>query len=374
MRFTITREALIRPLQRVVGAVEKRHSQPILANILTVVKNQRLLLTGTDLEIEMVARAPLESRAESGMATIPGKKWLDICRALPEQAEITVSLNENKVLVQSGKSRYALTSLPAENFPRVEEGVGDVELSVSQSALKQLLDFTSFAMAHQDVRYYLNGVYLIFSGIDLRVVATDGHRLATMALPLLRTQVPQPISVILPRKAVQEMQRLFAEEAEEIGLVIGSNHLRVVNTQTSFITKLVEGRFPDYRRVFPRAGEGNIWEVSRESLKQALVRVSALLSDRYRGIHLQLATGVLKIVATTPENDQVEDEVEVQYTGPAMEIGMNAGYLLEYLNIVTSSHVRATVKDPDSVVLFETAGERAIVQGQQVYVVMPMRL
>lgn len=373
MQFTILRETLIKPLQRVVGAVEKKQAQPLLANVLVNVKNQLLSLTGTDLEIEMITRVPLEAPSEAGMTTIPGKKWLDICKALPEHAMMTVSLQENKVLVQSGRSRFTLSCLSADNFPRIEESMGEVELSVSHESLKTLLDFTSFAMAHQDVRYYLNGVYMIFSPQDLRLVATDGHRLATMSLPI-RSHLSQPISLILPRKAVQELQRLLAEEADEIGMVIGKNHLRAVTTQTSFITKLVEGRFPDYRRVLPKAGEGNILEVSREQLKQALLRVSALFSDRFRGIYLQLSSKMLRIVATTPENDQVEDEIEGHYEGPEMEIAMNASYLLEYVNIITAPLIRATFTHPDHVILFEAAGETGLAQGQQAYVVMPMRL
>lgn len=373
MQFTISRDALIRPLQRVVGAVEKRQTLPILANILVTVKNQLLSLTGTDLEMEMIARVPLSEPAVAGTTTIPGKKWLDICKALPDNATITIELTDNKVLVRSGRSRYTLACLPSENFPRVEESIGDVELSVPQTVLRQLLDFTCFAMAHQDVRYYLNGVYMIFSAQDLRLVATDGHRLATMSLPI-RSHLTQSIAVILPRKAVQEMQRLFAEGEMEIGIVIGKNHLRAVTTQTSFITKLVEGKFPDYHRVLPKAGEGAAMIVSREQLKQALLRVSALFSDRYRGVSLQLSENTLRIIASTPENDQVEDEIEVSYTGPSMDVGMNSSYLIEYLNIIQSSSVKATMIDPDRVILFEAVGETPVVLGQQAYVVMPMRL
>lgn len=372
MEFTISKEALIRPLQRVVGAVEKRQTLPILANVLVSVKNQLLSLTGTDLEMEMIARVPLEAPSQSGITTLPGKKWLEICKALPEKANLSVELSEQKVVVRSGRSRYTLACLPPENFPRVEESLGDVELSVSQTVLRQLLDFTSFAMAHQDVRYYLNGVYMIFSANELRLVATDGHRLATMSLPI-RCGLTQTISVILPRKAVQEMQRLFAEGEVEIGLVIGKNHLRAITTHTSFITKLVEGKFPDYRRVLPKAGEGTHMEVSREQLRQALLRVSALFSDRYRGVSLQFLPNTLRIVASTPENDQVEDEIEINYSGPSMEIGVNSSYLIEYLNIISSPSVRATLVGPDRVILFEPV-DSANTEGQQAYVVMPMRL
>lgn len=376
MQFTILREALIKPLQRVVGAVERKQAQPILANVLVSVKNQLLSLTGTDLEMEMITRVSLQVPSEPGATTIPGKKWLDICKALPEQAMITVSVAENKVFVQSGKSRFILTCLFADNFPRIEESVGDVEFSVPHGTLKKLLDFTSFAMAHQDVRYYLNGVYMIFSSQELRVVATDGHRLATISLPI-RSHLSQPISVILPRKAVQELQRVLAEEEDddEIAMVIGKNHLRAVTTQTSFITKLVDGRFPDYRRVLPKTGEGNILEISREQLKQALLRVSALFSDRFRGVHLQFFSKMLRIVASTPEGDQVQDEIEGHYQGPEeMKIGLNASYLLEYLNIITAPQVRVTFTHPDHVILFEATEGSGTVQEQQAYVIMPMRL
>lgn len=373
MEFTLSREMLIRPLQRVVGAVDKRQVTPILANILVTVKNQLLSLTGTDLEMEMIARIPLSTASESGSTTIPGKKWLEICKALPEGADISIKCQDNKVTVRSGRSRYSLSCLSAENFPRVEESAGDVELSVPQAVLRQLLDFTGFAMAQQDVRYYLNGVCMLFSSNDLRLVATDGHRLATMSLPI-RTHLTQPISIILPRKAVQEMQRLFAEGEAEIGLVIGKNHLRAVTTQTSFITKLIEGKFPDYRRVFPAPNEGASMIVSREVLKQALLRVSALFSDRYRGVHLQLSSQKLRIVASTAENDQVEDEIEVAYQGPEMNIGMNSSYLIEYLNIIASPFVKGVMIGADRVMMFEAADEQGVTQGQQSYIVMPMRL
>lgn len=373
MQFTIEREALIKPLQRVAGAVEKRQFLPILANILVVVKHQLLSITGTDSEIEMIARIPLSHPAQPGATTISCKKIMDICKALPEHATISFELNDEKVLVKSGRSRYALASLPAENFPRVEESLGDIELSVSQVVLRQLLDLTSFSMAHQDVRYYLNGVCLIFSPQDVRLVATDGHRLATMALPI-RSHLTQTLSVILPRKAVLEMQRLFVEGEEEIGLVLGKNHLRAVTTHSSFITKLVGGKFPDYLRVLP-SSKGYQMEVSREQFRQALLRVSALFSDKYRGVGLQFSPNLLKIVAVTTDKDEVEDEIEISYDGPVIEIGFNASYLIEYLNIVKSDRIRASFTDPDHVVLFEALSEvQSPHIGQHSYVVMPMRL
>jgi len=369
MQFTIHREALLKPLQRVAGAVERRQTLPILSNILVTVKSQLLSLTGTDLEIEMIARIPLMQPAQPGAITIPGKKLIDICKALPEQAQISFEMDHNKVVVRSGRSRYSLACLEAENFPKVEESPGDVELSVRQSVLRQLLDVTCFAMAQQDVRYYLNGVLMAFNHEEVRMVATDGHRLATQAHSM-RSHLTQPLNVIVPRKAVLEMQRLFAEGDEEIGLVIGKNHLRAVMTHSSFITKLIEGKFPDYQRVLPQSAPHQ-FEVSRELLKQALLRVSALFTDKYRGVGLQFTTNLLRIIAVTPDKDEVEDEVEIVYQGPSLEIGVNASYLIEYLNTVKAEMVRVAFSDPHHVILFEaTLGEAE----QHSYVVMPMRL
>lgn len=373
MQFTILREALLKPLQRVAGAVEKKQTLPILANILVVVKNQLLSLTGTDLEVEMIARIPLERPSSAGSITVPGKKLIDICKALPDSALISFELAENKVIVRSGRSRYSLACLSSENFPNVQESVGDVELSLSQHVLRQLLDTCCFAMAHQDVRYYLNGVCLMFHQDQVRMVATDGHRLATLALPI-KSHLAQPISVIIPRKAVLEMQRLFVEGEEEIGVVISKNHLRAVTTHTSFITKLIEGKFPDYQRVLPTV-QGHSFMISRELLRQTLVRVCALFSDKYRGVGLQFSPNLLRIIAVTSDKDEVEDEVEIDYVGPSLEIGVNASYLIEYLGTMKSERVKVAFSDPNQVILFEAdLDDPAFPHARHAYVVMPMRL
>lgn len=370
MQFTISREALLKPLQRVASVAERRQAMPILANILVVVKNQLLSLTATDLEIEMIVRIPLTMGAQPGMVTIPGKKWMDICKALPEQANLTLELIDQKVILRSGRSRYTLACLEAENFPQIEESVGNVELAISQQVLKELLDFTAFSMAHQDVRYYLNGVFLSLRPDEIRMVATDGHRLATISLPLA-INLPHPVGVIIPRKAVMEMQRLYGEGEEEIGLVVGKNHLRSITPQASFITKLIEGKFPDYQRVVPASG-GHELEIAREPLRQALNRVCALFTDKFRGVGLQFNPGVLRIIAVTPDKDEVEDELEIAYQGESLEIGVNASYLLEYLNIIHSDTVQISFQDANQPILFKS--QLGKMNGQHLYVVMPMRL
>jgi DNA polymerase-3 subunit beta len=372
MQFTISREALLKPLHRVQGVVERRQALPILSHILVVVKNQLLSLTSTDLEIEMIVRVPLRHAAQNGVTTIPGKKLMDICKTLPEQAEIEIEAHEGKVQVRSGRSRYVVAALAADNFPKMEQSQSDTELSFKQSMLRQLLEATCFAMAQQDVRYYLNGLLMVFTPEEVAMVATDGHRLATIAFAT-RKNISEPLSVIVPRKAVIEMQRLFAEGDEEVGLVIGKNHLRAVTTHTSFVTKLIEGKFPDYKKVLP-AQCAHRFEIPAEKLKQALLRVSALFTDKYRGVRLVFTPGLLQIIATTPDKDEVEDEIETDYQGQRVEIGANASYLIEYFNVLKTQSVTIAFTDASQAILFETTVSDGSVMVPHFYVVMPMRI
>jgi DNA polymerase-3 subunit beta len=373
MQFTIPRSALLKPLSKIVGVLEKRQSMPILANILVEVKNQRLSLTATDLEIEMIARVPLEGPSEAGRITIPGKKWIDVCKSLPEQAHMNFELAENRVILRANRSRFTLACLPAQDFPNVQESPGEIEFSISQAVLRQVLEATCFAMAHQDVRYYLNGLLFVFNASQIQVVATDGHRLVTLTQPLQAPQLSKPVTVIVPRKAIIEMQRLFSEGDDAVGMVLGKNHLRVITPQVSFITKLIEGRFPDYQRILPT--QGNTLNVPRETFKQALLQVSALFSDKYRGVGLQFQPNLLKIIAVNADKDEVEDELEVAYEGPTVEIGANASYLLEYLHVISADMIKITFTDPSQVMKLEAASPAGEpMPGQPVYAVMPMRL
>ena len=375
MQFTITKEQLLKPLQRVAGAVERKQTQPILANILLVVRSQLLALTATDLEVEMVARIPLEEGASEGAVTIPGKKLIDICRALPEKSVIHFDCQDKRVLVKCGKSRFSLATMPADDFPNIKDSPGNIELSVPQSVLSKLIDTTSFAMATQDVRYYLNGVSMTFFASGVRIVSTDGHRLATLALPG-NYRIEEPVSVIVPRKAVLEMQRLFAEGDEEVGLVIGQNYLRAITTNYSFITKLIEGRFPDFKRVLPSKTDGTELCLQRDAFRQALIRVSALFADKNRGVGLHFYPGLMKIVGVNADKDEVEDELEVDYQGPEMEIGINASYLIEYLGVLKEDSITMRMTTPNSSVLLSSMAQNNSDQDDfgHMYVVMPMRL
>lgn len=381
MEFTIKRETLIKPLQRVANTVDKRPVQkPILSNVLFTVKNQLLSMVGTDLEIEMVARLPLKGETTAGETTISAKKLIDICKVLPDKTDIHFSnTNSNKITVKAGRSRYSIACLPAEGFPQIEQSAADVELSISQSVLRHLLHSCGFALSQSldNSRYYLNGICLVFEKDGVRVAATDGHRLATIKMPN-EFNITEPLEVIVPKKAVFEMQRLFAEGEEAIGLVLGKNYLRTITTGYSFVTKLVEGKFPNYRTVMPQMKDAKYAVLNRESFKDALLRVSALFADKQRGVRLQLSKNLLKLMAVNADKDEGQDEVEVEYSGNEIEIGFNVSYLIDYLSTMTSEKVKMTVSSPECSALFECLnsedGPGLGDEFRHLYVVMPMRI
>ena len=275
MKFSISRDALIKPLNLVAGVVERRQTLPILANVQLVLDGQQLSLTGTDLEVELIGRVDLAEEgqaSEPGEITVPAKKLVDICKALPEGSVIDVSQDEQKLIIKSGRSRFQLSTLPASDFPSVEQGHGGQRFSLKQGDLKRLIDRTSFAMAQQDVRYYLNGMLFEVNPGLLRVVATDGHRLA-MASFNGDINVSNSAQVILPRKGVIELGRLLINENDDAELFVGSNHIRVVTRDFTFTSKLIDGKFPDYERVLPRGSTKTVLG-SRAELKQAFARTA----------------------------------------------------------------------------------------------------
>ena len=299
MHFTIQREALLKPLQLVAGVVERRQTLPVLSNVLLVVEGQQLSLTGTDLEVELVGRVSLDEPAEPGEITVPARKLMDICKSLPNDALIDIRIDDQKLLVKAGRSRFSLSTLPANDFPTVEEGPGSLTLSLSQSRLRRLIERTSFAMAQQDVRYYLNGMLLEVQTGVLRAVATDGHRLAmcSMAAEIEQTERHQ---VIVPRKGILELARLLTEQDADVSIVLGQHHIRATTGEFTFTSKLVDGKFPDYERVLPRGGDKLVIG-DRQALREAFSRTAILSNEKYRGIRLTLASGLLKIQANNPE-------------------------------------------------------------------------
>ncbi len=365
MKFSLSREALLKPLQLAVGVVERRQTLPILSNVLLSIEGHRLSVTGTDLEVEIVGYTEVAECTEGGEITVSARKISDICRSLPEGAMVNFNSGDGKAQLTSGRSRFTLATLPASEFPSVEESENSVALNMDASVIKHLIDATSFAMAQQDVRYYLNGMLWEVAGNNLRAVATDGHRMALCDVEC-EADVEENLTAILPRKGIMELSRLLGED--EIDISLGSNHMRVNSADFCFTSKLVDGAYPDYERVLPKGGE-KLVVGDRAELRQAFNRTAILSNEKYRGVRVLLSDGSLKMLANNPEQEEAEEEVSVDYAGEDLEIGFNVSYLLDVLNVLKGSQVRFTLSDSNSSALVEDAAD-----SKAVYVVMPMRL
>ncbi len=368
MKFSINRETLLPTLQAINGVVERRQSLPILSNTLITADQDMLTFTATDMEIEILAQLP-NPIDEKGQATIPARKLLDICRALPANAEIHLETDDNKTLLKSGKSRFSLSNLPVSEFPNLTDPAVHLSLELPGRALKGLIDATQFAMAHQDVRYYLNGLLLEFHPDRLVAVATDGHRLAMDHLDI-GIDVSDTQQYILPRKGVLEIGKLLDDSDEPVSLSVSSNHIIVGNGNIRMTCKLVDGRFPDYQRVIPQASDKQLI-ADREALKQVFARTSILSNEKFRGIRMSLEAGLVKATAHNPEQEQAEEEVEVEYAGEPVEIGFNVNYLLDALSALDTEKVLIELSGPDSSALISPIGDTG---NHARYVVMPMRL
>lgn len=365
MQFIVARENLLKPLQQVCGVLGSRPNIPILNNLLLHIEGDLLTLTGTDLEVELSTQAQLLSTGQ-GKFTIPAKKFLDICRSLPDDAEITVSFEEDRAIVRSGRSKFNLATLPAEEYPNLTDWQSEVDFSIQQTTLRRLIEATQFSMANQDARYFLNGMKFETEGNLLRTVATDGHRLAVCTIAL--EQELQTHSVILPRKGVLELSRLLEASDQPARLQIGTNNLRIQLDNIVFTSKLIDGRFPDYRRVLPRNAD-RILEANWENLKQAFVRAAILSNERFRSVRLQLNQNQMIITATNPEQEEAEEIVDVSYSGEEMEVGFNVSYILDVLNALKCNRVRMRLTDSSSSCLIEDCEDNSAE-----YVIMPMRL
>ncbi len=365
MKLTASREEILGPVQGVIGVVERRQTMPVLSNVLLSARNNRLSVTGTDLEVELVSAVNL-SVQQAGEITVPGRKLLDILRALPEGVAVSLALEGDRVIVRAGRSRFTLSTLSAVEFPVVEEVSAQQTLRLPQAELRRLIDKTHFSMAQQDVRYYLNGMLLEADGGILRAVATDGHRLA-----LCETTLEEPVKtkqqVIVPRKGVLELQRILGESGT-VELAVGTNHIRAEIGDVRFTSKLIDGRFPEYGRVIP-ARPNRIVEADRAVLRQALQRTAILSNEKYRGIRLSLKTNLLTLQTHNPEQEEAEDQLEVVYPGDELEIGFNVNYLLDALSAIETDRVQIGLTDSNSSCLI-TAPDIATAR----YVVMPMRL
>lgn len=368
MKFQVGRDALLKPLQLVAGVVERRQTLPVLSNVLVEVRGTSLRLTGTDLEVEMVASVTLGEAGQDGEVTIPARKLLDIVKSFPAGSDIRFERDGQKMSLKCGRGRYSLATLPASEFPNIEQGVGNQAIELDVDALKKLIDSTAFSMAQQDVRYYLNGMLLEVTAERLRSVATDGHRLA-MADATVTTGVSAKLQVIVPRKGILELSRLLTEDGDnKAQLTLGTNHVRVQYGNLTFTSKLIDGKFPDYERVLPKNSDKAVL-AQREELRAALSRTAILSNEKYRGIRLVLATGTLGIDANNPEQEEAHEEIAVDYTGADLEIGFNVSYLLDVLNTLKGGQVKVALGDANSSALVSDAENAS-----SWYVVMPMRL
>jgi DNA polymerase-3 subunit beta len=365
MKLMAEREKMLGPLQAVIGVVERRQTMPVLANVLLNVRDGRMSVTATDLEVELVAATDVTVQS-AGDITVPGRKLLDILRALPEKTNVSLLLEGEKLIVKGGRSRFSLSTLPASEFPLVEDINAQQTVQVARKELQRLLDKTHFSMAQQDVRYYLNGMLLEIDGLNLRAVATDGHRLAVCEAPLaVRAKTSQ--QVIVPRKGVLELQRILDSEGNS-DLAIGTNHVRAQIGDVRFTSKLIDGRFPEYSRVIPAAPPALI-RADRDALRQALQRTAILSNEKYRGIRITVKKNAITVQAHNPEQEEAEEEIEVSYEGADLEVGFNVNYLLDALAAIDGAEVEIGLSDSNSSCLIRSPGTT-----NSRYVVMPMRL
>ena len=338
---------------------------PVLANVLLGVRDDRLSITATDLEVELVAATDVTVQ-DAGDVTVPGRKFLDILRALPEKVAVSLGLEGEKVVIKAGRSRFSLATLPAAEFPVIDDINAQQIIQVPRKELLRLLEKTHFSMAQQDVRYYLNGMLLEIDAAMLRAVATDGHRLALCEC-VLAVKPKTTQQVIVPRKGVLELQRVLTEEGTA-DLAIGTNHVRAQIGDVRFTSKLIDGRFPEYARVIPAAATNAI-RADRDTLRQALQRTAILSNEKYRGIRITVNGRALTVQAHNPEQEEAEEEIEVSYAGSDLEVGFNVNYLLDALAAIDGQEVELGLTDSNSSCLIRSPGN-----GSARYVVMPMRL
>ncbi len=360
-------EKILGALQAVAGIVERRHTLPVLANVLLRKTGSEVEFTTSDLEIQVRTRAEFEGDAGDFRTTVGARKLIDILRTLPPDQSISLSSSQNKMTLTGGRSRFTLQTLPAEDFPLVQEAADfGPAFSVPQKSLRALVAQVHFAMAVHDIRYYLNGILFVAEGTSLTVVATDGHRLA-LAQANLEVEMPRQ-EVILPRKTVLELQRLLKEDDAPIEMRFAGNQAKFAFSGMEFVTKLVEGKFPDYNRVIPKNHNHHV-TVGRLSLLTSLQRAAILTSEKFKGVRLNFDAGSLRIASSNAEQEEAREEIEVDYTGDAIEIGFNVTYLIDALTNIDQDMVTLSLQDSNSSALL-TVPERSGFK----YVVMPMRI
>jgi DNA polymerase-3 subunit beta len=361
------RDELLAPLAAVSGIIERRHTLPILSNVLIDGSADTLSFLATDIEIQISARSALAGSREARALTVGARKLLDILRALPEDAEVSLQPQDKRLLVKAGRSRFSLQTLPAEDFPRLAKAAGEAaRFAMPQKALRRLLGLVQYAMAQQDIRYYLNGLLMVVESGELKLVATDGHRLAFAALPLA-ADLPRQ-EAIVPRKTVVELAKLLAESDEEVRIELSGTQAGFSFGAVELVSKLIDGKFPDYTRVIPTQHKNRL-QLEREPLRQALQRAAILSNEKFRGVRWVLTEGSLKIVSSNADQEEAQEELEVRYAGDALDIGFNVNYLLDVLNNVPGNELECAFGDSASSALISYPSEKGFK-----YVVMPMRI
>jgi DNA polymerase-3 subunit beta len=362
-----SRDALLKPLATVSGIVERRHTLPILANILVRKTGNRVSFVSTDIEVQITTHADFGVGDASESTTVAARKLLDILKALPDTGDVTLSLANKKLSVQSGKSRFALQTLAAEEFPTVAQPTEwAATLSMSQKSLKHLFNLVHFAMAQQDIRYYLNGMLLVLDGNQVRGIATDGHRLAYASVSVESDNPRQ--EVIIPRKTVLEIVRLLDDSDEPVQIDVGANQICFTFGDVELISKLVEGKFPDYQRVIPN-GYTKHFSIGRDTLQRSLQRAAILTTDKFKGVRMQLGEHLLRISASNAEQEEAQEELDIDFGFDPLDIGFNVSYLLDVLGNLKTESVQWSVGDANSSALI-TVPDNADFK----YVVMPMRI
>lgn len=360
------RDALLRPLQIVSGIVERRHTLPILANILIRKNGDDVSLLSTDIEVQISTHAAIGSGKEEAATTVAARKLLDILRALPD-SEVSLSLSNKRMTIQCGKSRFALQTLAAEEFPTVQQAEHfGAQFSLPQKTLKHLFNMVHFSMAQQDIRYYLNGLLLVVDGKNVIAVATDGHRLAFSQIVTDQEFARQ--EVIIPRKTIMELQRLLEDNDDPVSIAIATNQVKFNFSDIELISKLVEGKFPDYTRVIPKAYKNN-FTIGRELLLRSLQRAAIMTSDKFKGVRCVIAPGSLKISSTNADQEEAVEELEIDYGGDSIDIGFNVTYLLDVLNNLKTDQISVSLGDANSSALITLPDDANFK-----YVVMPMRI
>lgn len=362
-----SRDQLLIPLQSVCGIVEKRHTLPILSNVLIEKLGESLMLLATDIEMQ-IRTGTVSSGTESVSITVAARKLQDILRSLPENSEVSLSLDEKRLQLRAGKSRFNLQTLPADDFPRMAEASGRSTLiKLTQKQFKRQLELVQYSMAQQDIRYYLNGLLLVAQGTELKLVATDGHRLAFASEDIGGTQ-EERLEVILPRKTVLELSRQLSDNDEALEILLTPTQARFSFGNVEFVSKLIDGKFPDYERVIPQH-QGKIIKLDRALFQHSLQRAAILTNEKFRGVRLVLSADSLKILSTNAENEEAQEEVEIEYTGDGLDVGFNVNYLLDVLNNIACDAIEMCLADSNSSALIMLPGNDRFK-----YVVMPMRI